>query len=104
MVTKQIGNDLLVLEIGWVPLLLLIGVVCGIVATVMQFRLLAMLNATRPPDKQIRWYATGDYGTGMSVYREHLRVFPVCPLRRWMVSLWLAFAVCVIAAGALLLR
>jgi hypothetical protein len=91
-------------RIGWIPMLLSVGILCGVVATAMQFRLLAMLNATRPPDRQIRWYATGDYGTGMSVYKEHLRVFPVCPLRTWMVMLWCAFAVCAIAAGALYWR
>lgn len=84
-----------------IPAILLIGVVCGIVATALQFRLLAMLNATRPADQQIRWYSTGDYGTGLSVWKEHLRVFPSCPMRVWMVSLWLAFAVAVALAGVL---
>jgi hypothetical protein len=90
-------------RIEWIPFLLALGVLCGVVATVLQFRLLAMLNATRPADQQIRWYATGDYGTGWSVYKEHLRVFPSCPMRIWMVSLWLAFAVCAAVAGVLLL-
>jgi len=67
----------------------------------MQFRLLAQLNSTRPPEKQIRWYATGDYGTGWSVWKEHQRVFPVSRGRRVMVTLWLVFAACVVAAGAL---
>jgi hypothetical protein len=84
--------------------ILALGVLCGVVATVMQFRLLAMLNATRPAEQRIRWYATGDYGTGLSVYKEHLRVFPVCPMRSWMVMLWLVFAVCAIAAGVLYWR
>jgi len=90
-----------VLRVGWVPFLLAVGAACGVVATVLQFRLLAMLNATRPAGQQIRWYATGDYGTGWSVWKEHLRVFPSCPMRVWMVALWLAFAVCVAIAGAL---
>ena len=88
-------------HMGWIPFFLLVGVVCGVVASVLQFRLLAMLNATRPADQQIRWYATGDYGTGWSVYKEHLRVFPSCPMRFWMISLWLTFAVCAVVAGML---
>lgn len=89
------------LRVGWVPFLLSVGVVCGIVATALQFRMLAMLNATRPLEQRIRWYATGDLGTGWSVWKEHLRVFPSCPMRVWMVSLWLIFAAAVVIAGVL---
>jgi hypothetical protein len=91
-------------RIGWVPLLLSVGVLCGVVASVMQFRLLAQLNATRPPEQRIRWYATGDFGTGWSVWREHQRVFPESAQRRWMVTLWLTFAVCAVVAGVLYWR
>ncbi len=91
-----------IFSIEWILFFFLsLGIVCGVVATVLQFRLLAMLNATRPADQKIRWYATGDYGTGLSVWKEHLRVFPSCPMRVWMVSLWLAFAVAVVIAGIL---
>ena len=88
-----------VLSIAWVLLLLSVGIVCGVVASVMQFRMLGQLNATRPPEQQIRWYATGDFGTGWSVWKEHQRVFPESKQRRTMATLWLTFAACVLIAG-----
>ena len=78
-----------------------VGAVCGVVASVMQFRMLWQLNATRPPEQQIRWYATGDFGTGWSVWKEHQRAFPESAQRVWMLTLWLAFAASVLVAGAL---
>lgn len=80
------------------------GVSCGAVASVFQFRMLAQLNATRPAQQQIRWYATGDKGTGWSVWKEHQRAFPVSALRRWMVILWCAFAFCTLIAAAIFLN
>ena len=91
------------LRIGWVPFLFSLGIVCGVVASVMQFRMLGQLNATRPAEQRIRWYATGDKGTGWSVWKEHKRVFPVSALRRWMVTLWCTFALCVLIAAAIFL-
>jgi hypothetical protein len=85
--------------IGVNPLAVLaFGVVCGMVASVLQFHMLAELNARRPPERKIRWYATGDFGTGWSVWREHQRVFPQSALRRWMLGLWLIFAACLAVA------
>jgi hypothetical protein len=101
-IIAQMGETVAVVWRLEIPLLLGLGIVCGVVASVMQFRLLAQLNATRPADQQIRWYATGDYGTGWSVWKEHQRVFPQSRGRFWMVALWLTFAACVLAAGAIL--
>lgn len=84
-----------------VTVILLGGVVCGVVASVMQFHMLAELNATRPPEQRIRWYATGDFGTGWSVWKEHQRAFPNSARRVWMVTLWLTFVACVAVAAAL---
>jgi hypothetical protein len=89
------------MEPNLVIVILALGVLCGVVASVMQFMMLAQLNATRPAEQRIRWYATGDFGTGWSVWKEHQRVFPDGAQRRWMVTLWLVFAVCVIVAAAL---
>ena len=90
-----------ILRIGWVPFLLSVGLTCGVIASVLQFRMLAELNATRSPEQQIRWYATGDFGTGWSVWREHQRIFPRSAMRVWMATLWLTFALAVALAGVL---